>query len=392
MSRKSFEVNVEPKVLRWARDTTGLNNEEVAKRLKVVPDAISRWETGEKKPTLVQLRKLSKVYKRPLAVFFLSVPPKEPPLPKDFRSLPENQDKPFSLKTRLAIRRARRLQSLAIELSKATERKFISHISKLNITDSVEQAASSIRKQLGIDIQTQFKWRNEAEAFVGWKKAIEKIGVFVFQMSMPLEETRGFSLTDWDIPVIVLNETDVIKAKIFSLFHEFAHILLNKGGLCDMEEDISPTGENTQIERFCNYFAGALLVPKTTLQDHDQVRSINKSIAWSDDVLIDIAKDFKVSKEVILRRLVIFDLATSEFYKKKREEWQLQAKELMKKKKKFGRSNPPKKCLQENGAPIISLVLDSYRKEKITYSDVADYLSIRLKHVPKVEHLLEGNA
>jgi hypothetical protein len=89
---------------------------------------------------------------------------------------------------------------------------------------------------------------------------------------------------------------------------------------------------------------------------------------------------------------VILGLASLALYKKKREEWQLQTKELLKKRKKGGRANPPKKCLQENGAPIVSLVLDSYRKDKITYSDVADYLSIRLKHIPKVEHLLEGNA
>ena len=52
---------------------------------------------------------------------------------------------------------------------------------------------------------------------------------------------------------------------------------------------------------------------------------------------------------------------------------------------------PPRKCIQENGVPFVSLVLESYKKDKITYSDVADYLGIRLKHLPKVEQLVRGN-
>lgn len=58
--------------------------------------------------------------------------------------------------------------------------------------------------------------------------------------------------------------------------------------------------------------------------------------------------------------------------------------------KKGGGPPPPRKCIQENGVPFVSLVLESYAKEKITYSDVADYLGIRLKHLPKVERLVRG--
>jgi len=392
MPRKSFEVNIKPKILKWARETVGFNYEEVSKRVSVTPDTILKWESGEKNPTLVQLKKLSKVYKRPLAAFFLSEPPKEPPLPKDYRSLPANQIKPFSLKTRLAIRRARRLQKLALELSEITERKIATHLKKIYSTDPPEDVALSVRKWLGITIEDQFEWKNETQAFMEWKKAIENQGILIFQMPMPLDETRGFSLTDGEIPAIVLNETDAINARIFSLFHELGHILLNEGGLCDMGEDFASSTESTSLEIFCNHFAGAILVPKTILLNHPLVKPISKTSVWLDDDLRNIARDFKVSKEVILRRLVILDLASLTFYKKKRDEWQLQTKELMKKRKKGGRANPSKKCLQENGTPIVSLVLNSYRKDKITYSDVADYLSIRLKHVPKVEHLLEGSA
>jgi hypothetical protein len=54
---------------------------------------------------------------------------------------------------------------------------------------------------------------------------------------------------------------------------------------------------------------------------------------WSDIVLGRVARDFKVSQEVILRRLVILNLATGSFYKRKREEWTVEIKEALEEKK-----------------------------------------------------------
>jgi Zn-dependent peptidase ImmA (M78 family) len=206
---------------------------------------------------------------------------------------------------------------------------------------------------------------------------------------MPIEETRGFSLTEGDIPVIVLNEKDSIRARIFSLFHEYGHLLLDKGGLCDMKEQNIPSDKAMSIEKFCNHFAGAILVPKDVLQNHRLLESKTLSTVWSDEDLKKLSKDFKISQEVILRRLVMLKLASLNFYQKKRKEWEAITKEEEKQIIRR-RQKPPKKCIQENGVPMVSLVLESFRKDKITYSDVADYLAIQLKHLPKVEQLIES--
>jgi len=390
MARRSFEIDVEPKILKWARETSGLSPETVANRMNLDSETIYKWENGEKKPTLSQLKRLSNLYKRPLAVFFLSECPKEPPLPKDYRSLPKIHPKPFSQKTLLAIRQARRLQNIAIELSKLTERKSASDIIKINLEDDPEAAARRVRDWLNVSIDNQIKWKNESIAFIEWKKNIERKGILVFQLKMPIDETRGFSLTDSEIPVIVVNEADAVNAKIFSFFHELGHILLHKGGLCDLKDESLLSAEDANIEVFCNHFAGALLVPKDVLLKHDIVKNHYGLSKWSDDELSKLAKYFKVSKEVILRRLLILDLVDLNFYYEKREEWELQAQSLLEKKKKGGRANPPKRCLQEIGGVLVSLILDSYRKDIITYSDVADYLFIRTKYIPKVEKLVEG--
>lgn len=386
MSRKSLEVVVEPRVLIWARESIGMNIEGVAKRLNTDEDTVRKWESGQKNPTLIQLGKLARtIYKRPLAAFFLPEPPEEPPLPEDFRTLPRDKRKPFSPKTRLAIRRARRLQSLAAELANSLNREITPKIEKTNLSDNPEVAASRIRMQLAVEISTQFSWKNKAEALNEWKKTVEKRGVLVFQIGMPLEETRGFSLIEGKFPAIVLNLSDAINGRIFSLFHEYGHLLLNDSGICDMGDEVYLSDENKSIERFCNHFAGAILVPKDALINHKLIKSSGYHSHWPDEILKELARGFKVSQEVMLRRLVILDLADKDFYKRKHEEWK-----TAEHRRGGGRRNPPKECVQKNGAPFVSLVLESHRKEKITYSDVADYLAIRLKHLSKVERFIRG--
>lgn len=391
MPHKSLDVVIEPKVLLWARESIGLGIQEIAKKLQVSENTVEKWESGQKKPKLTQVERLAKIYKRPLAVFFLSKPPQEPPPPKDFRSLPVEKKAVFSPKTRLAIRRARRLQTLAVELAKSLNRQITPLMCKVAPSDNPEFVANSIREQLGVGLQMQFSWEDENKALNGWKRAIEKSGILVFQISMPIEETRGFSLNQGKLPVIVLNLSDSPNGRIFSLFHEYAHLLLNDSGICDMEDVDNLSDEGKLTERFCNHFAGAILVPKDALLTHEIIKSKNYQLELSDETLKELAKSFKVSQEVILRRLVIFRLSTGDFYKRKRKEWETKAKEGQRKKR-WGRQNPPKKCVQENGIPFVSLVLETHREEKITYRDVADYLTIPLKHLPKVEQLAQGNA
>ena len=105
---------------------------------------------------------------------------------------------------------------------------------------------------------------------------------------MPIEEVRGFSLTDNKIPAVVLNLRGFDQWKNFSVVHEYAHLLLDKSGICDMEEQDYLQQEDKAIERFCNHFAGAILVPKDVLLAHDLV----KLRKWSDELLRENSKKF----------------------------------------------------------------------------------------------------
>ena len=380
--RRPQEAAVEPRLLVWARESAGKDVEEVAEKLRVSRETVERWESGRERPGLAQLERLAEsVYKRPLAVFFLPEPPTEPPLPRDFRILPSGKKLPLSPRTRLAIRQAQRIRRLTRDMSEDLGHDIAVSVGEAHLSDKPETAAAEARRTLGVDDHVQSAWQDDDEALRAWTKAVEKRGVLVFQLSFPMEDARGFSLVDREPPAIVLNRRDSPRGRVFSLLHEYCHLLLNDGGICRMDEREYRHDED-RVEKFCNRFAAEVLVPRAFLLGHPLVSPRSTPGDWREDVLAKLASHFKVSKEVALRRLLTFGLTTQRFYEEKREEWKKKVR------KPGGRQNSPKRCVQERGVPFVSLVLESQRRDRITYSDIADYLGIRLKHLPKIEKLV----
>ncbi len=379
MSNELFNVPIEPTVLKWARESIGLNIDEVVKKLKgVTTTTIEEWEKKNGKANLafVQIEKLSTIYKRPLSAFLLSAPPKEAPLPKDFRTFSSDEKKPLHSKTYLAIRKARRFQYSIIELVKELDKSSKKLSIKADLSVNPEILAEKIREQLEVKNFFSFTSFNKEAVLDEWIKILENNGILVSQISITKnKEIRGFSLINGDIPLIVLKRADATAAKIFTLFHELAHILLKEGGICDLREsDISH-------EKFCNHFAGAFLVPKNELLNHSVVKA-NKQIGeWPESLLADIAQDFKVSREVILRRLWILGLTTKEYYLYKHKEWESEYKEPFRR----GKRNEIKICIQERGKRYISMAFDAYERKKIDRMVLSDYLGVTSDKISKIK-------
>jgi Zn-dependent peptidase ImmA (M78 family)/DNA-binding XRE family transcriptional regulator len=380
-------VGVKPGVMNWARESIGLTIPEVSKRLNIRESTITEWETGDKKPTLNTLKKLASLYKRPLAIFFLPTPPLEPPLPTDYRVLPEEKRRPLTKQALLAIRRARYLQSVASELLREEAAgDILSSFERVSLNDDPEFVAERQRAKLGIGPDYQQSFRSVHDAFSRWREVLENQRILVLQSRMPVGEARGFSLIDNLIPVISVNISDSISARIFTLFHEYAHILTNVSGICT-PESLSPYDANTQlIERFCNHFAGAFLVPRTTLDQDVNAIEIRRRRMVDNSLLFEIANHFKVSSQVILRRLLIREFISSSQYQAKSDELEVQ-KKTPKRGRGFGMTTP-KRCITENGRLFTAIALAAKERDSITYSDLADYLAIDLKYLDKVEALL----
>lgn len=383
MPRKSPQVKVNPKVISWARETAGWSLQQISTKLKVDIRTYQKWETGEQPPTLRVLEILAKYFKRPLSAFFLHEAPEEPPHPNDFRVLPRKPMQ-FERKTLLAIRRAIRLQSVSKELMQALQRGFDPQIGTASLSVAPEEVADQERKQLGITVKTQIDWKNSWEAFETWRQALERKNILVFRLSMPIDDARGFSLSGQVPFTIVVNSSDSITARSFTLFHEYAHLLLRRPGICIPRAELQRGNRSAEVERWCNQFSASLLLPKTVLQSEVGLHPVPHSPEELRAYLRDGARKFKVSQQVFLTSMLNLRLVSRRQYTI--EMGRLQ--DVVGISKKGGYLLPEKKCLSENGRLFTSLVLEGQERGVITYRDVADYLTLPLKHLDKVQSLV----
>ncbi len=391
------EALVRPALLTWARESAGYSIEDAAKKANVTPSRLQTWERGQARPTIPQARKLANIYKRPLSVFYLPEPPPQPEPLHDFRRLPDDEEPlPTSPALRLEIRRAYRRRLIAAELLDEQIGRFPPpRIPATTLQDDPERAATVARQWLEVTIEEQVRWTGPYEPLNRWISVFESRGILVFQTknvpvteSVPLREMRGFSITDPLLPIIVLNSKDAPRGRTFSLLHEFAHLMLNLSGLCEPERaSHRARSEDEYVEIFCNHVAGASLVPAPALLSHPLIeRATRQRTEWDDDELVRLANTFNVSREVILRRLLILNRTTQRFYEQKRAEFEEEYRRLAQQREgEEGGFAPYHHVIVRNvGRAFARLVLEAFERERITEADVSDYLSVNLRHLDDI--------
>ncbi len=368
-------------LIQWARLKAGLSLDQVARKLQVTSERVAAWESGDSKPTVNQLRRFGRIVRRPLAFFYLPEPPNDFDAMRDFRRLAGAEPKPESPELLLAIREAHDRRSIALELLEELGETADTQLPELNLDADPESLSLLIRKHLGYDAATDGQWSSPYEALNFWRNAIESKGIIVLQFGdVSRVEARGFSLADLPLPVISINRSELPQARIFSLIHELIHLTLNQGGLCDFVERQNSRYEEQHVEIFCNRVAGAVLVPLTDLLADRNLAEHRKGEALDEANIRNIARRFRVSREVILRRLLISNKITQQFYELKRAEYEAE---------KFssppGFAPPHTLALSSAGTTFTDLVLRSYQQHHITAADVAEYLNLRLKHLSLLE-------
>jgi len=385
LPRKPDYIKINPEVLEWARESVGLQPVEVSKSLNISKNTVIAWELGNKTPSTSSLKKLASLYKRPMAALLLPSVPDEPPLPTDFRQLPNLQKHRLSKETRLSIRRARRYQRLAIELLEYESAELFDNVilGSATFQDNPELIAERERNRIGISVEDQWKLKDSYEALREWRRSLEKVNVLIFQTKFPLEEARGFSLGDRRIPVIVLNVSDSVNPRIFTIFHEYAHIMLGQPGICIPTEAPTKFEWHDQAEEFCDTFAGAFLVPKSSIIEDSIAQNIRKTSYIDEDAIKQLVNKYKVSQYVILRRLLTCNFITKDSYFNYLNNISIPVR----KKPKWGPTAATKN-IARNGILFTSLALSAVNHGYINYSDLSDYLDINLKYLDKVEKLV----
>ncbi len=385
---RSIPALVKPKMLTWARERSGLSIDAAAAKAKLAPAMLLAWESESSgdRPSIAQVRKLGEIYKRPLAVFFLPEPQRTFDAQKEFRRLPGVTPQNESSEMRLALRTALFRREAARELYKQLGEPAPVFTEAAQPGEDPEVVGGRIRAMLGIDWKTQLAWKSPYAALNAWRAAVERLGILVFQSGeMGVKEMRGISIPHGPLPVILLNSADAPHGRIFTLLHEFAHILLTNGGHETSSLEGKKNPEDQRLERVSNRFAAAALMPR-----HEFIEEVLRypgAIEGDEDSLRKLAfRRIKASPEAILRRLVELRQTTRGTYRMKRRGWLERSWYSPPQ----GEGGPPLevRILASAGRPFVSLVLDGYKRNAVSSSDVSDYLGMQLKYLDRVERQL----
>lgn len=378
---RSLEATPTPAVLGWARETAGMSLSLAAQKAKIKPELLAEWEAGTLRPSIAQLRRLANLYRRPLAVFYLPEPPRRFQVMHDFRR-PHRHELALEDSPKLAfeIRRAYDRREWALELMEEIGEEPKAFDGSANPNESAEDVALRLRTIVRVSLEDQRNWRADNEAFKQWRLALEAAGILTMQTTdVSLAEVRGFSVSLRPLPVVVVNIKDAPRGRIFTLLHEAAHVMLNEGGICDLHD--------ADVEAFCNRVAGAALFPKDAILSSAVVRAHKKGDpVWQDSELRDLSREFGGSREAALVRLLTLKLTSQSFYEQMKAEFLRQyAEQQRRREESEGHPLPHVIAIASAGPFFTSLVVESLNRDKITASDVSDYLQIRLKHLKDLQ-------
>lgn len=364
------QIPINPSILKWAREKAGYTLEEECKK----NSKHEEWENGISYPTYSQLEKLSIHYNRPLAIFFFPSPPEEKDLEKSFRALSQEDIHTLSPHIRYLFRKATAFQIYLKELFQSEYEEQKGKVNWLNFKSNnlTSDIAKKARSILGVTIEEQAKWKNSEQALEEWRNVLAEHGVYVFKEAFKNNKVSGFCIYDQVFPIIFLNSSMSKNRQIFTLFHEVAHLIYKENYLDVFAGEFwnLEFSDPTNIEVKCNSFAANFLIPNDSF-----ITQVQNSIL-TDNEVVDLAGHYKVSKEVIWRRLLSLQMISKEEYKSKIKSWN---DDITKKNSNESRGHYYYTQLSYLGKSYFSKILENYHQGVISIEKAADYANVKPK-------------
>jgi len=384
----SRAIAITPSVLVWAREQSGYAPAVVAKRLQVKEDRILAWESGERQPTLKQVERLAKLFHRPLSVFFLAEPPRLPPLAAEYRRLPGVTPGRETPEFRLAIRQMVSRRENTINLMGELGEEVPAFSLVAHMRESPVKVGERLRNATGVDVATQFGWRDGYQAWAAWRAAIERLGVLVFQFGkVDLEETRGVALFHAELSSVAVNGKETPEAKAYTLFHEVVHLMLAAGHEEESAlEDTRSEEEWAKVEQFVEAAVSHALVPEESLQETTRQQGLSSRSTWDIEQVRRLARKFKLTPSATATRLRASGFMSWATYNRWRSAWEEFVATLPP--RRGGMASPAQKSVNKAGRPFAQLVLEALSANKLTAAEASRYLDLRFEHFQALrEHL-----
>lgn len=373
-----------PEVLKWARVWRGRTLDQAAKHVKKEPDVIAAWERGDKTPTVKQARTLASFYDRAFVELLLPEPPVLPELTSlpDYRThrqvLPPDEVWEFQEIQRWVATQRLNALDLYEEIGETPPQFPDSLFATIN--DVAGTVANRARVVLGFPVERQVVMTAaQAQKLTDILRGLfESAGVLTLKRTDLVQfRVRGICLAEFPLPTIVFTKESPA-AQAFTLVHEFAHIVLKASGVSGTLE------RNSQaVERWCNQFAGAFLMPTECVEALAGPRPLRPADGIADVDLKRFARTLSVSPHAMLIRLVDLGYVHPDYYwTTKRPEFDKQEEEYR------GGGRPPyygSRFRNAQGDLYTGLVLEAWGMDRITNHNAAEFMGIRnLRHLDDI--------
>jgi len=265
--------DVNPEILVWARETSGLTLEDAVKKLGInsnrkmtAAEKLIAYEKGVLSPSRPMLLKMSQQYRRPLIAFYMNGVPLQSARPEDFRNIPDRDPTSDTL-IAVLVRNVGARQSAIKEILVEEEAEPLPFVRSKTVRSGVDAVLQSIVDITGIKLAEFRAKPNPESAFSYLREKAEAAGIFVLLIgnlgshhtAIDAEAFRGFALADEIAPFVIVNDQDAKTAWSFTLMHELAHIWLGASGISGKVSD-------GDTEKFCNSVANRFFLSGAELE------------------------------------------------------------------------------------------------------------------------------
>lgn len=290
------EISINNNVLNWALERSGKKEVVVGK----FPN-VTKWLSGDKKPTLRQLEAFAKAAAIPFGYLFLQEPLREElPIPM-FRTVDDGTYSRPSPELLDTIQIMEQRQAWLRDSIIAQGGEPLSFIRSAQVQTQPETVAAGIRVVLSLEVDWASGYPTWTAALRELQKKIERAKIVVnangvvgnnTHRKLDPGEFRGFVLVDEYAPLVFINSADSKAAQMFTLAHELAHLWLGSSAAFDLRELQS---SDDATEKACDRIAAEFLIAGVSLQ------RLWPTISDTDRYQA-IARYYKVSELVVARR------------------------------------------------------------------------------------------
>ena len=224
----AHEANINPEILRWAREDAGVTAAEVAHALglkeKKGRSAEERYfalERGDEGMSWSRVKRLADFYRKPLTTFFMRRPPRRSGRVADFRTVADAEPRMQGWLRTLVTSFQARQQELR-QLLSDDGRDAVRWVGALEPNASVDECVILLRDVLRLHFEEQLATANKDKFLALLRSRAEQAGAFVhfatdlgsWHTQIDADVFRGFCLADDIAPLVVLNGNDAESSKV----------------------------------------------------------------------------------------------------------------------------------------------------------------------------------